>query len=657
MSLVARITALAQAVGADIKALSTNVLDLAGTRRMTGPLNEAPLTTLLSMAPVDLGATKSNVVNLVYWDASITGFGLAPAGVRRTVVRTGRSGSDGISGSEDTGDITLVYHATTMRLPGKVNITTKIGDSFEMVSLGGGNWYCDWYTRADGTALVAAGGVDTTALDRAGTRQMTGALKEAPKGDADAGAGSSATLNLPAANSNTVYANGTGTVENLGAGTAGQTIRVYFQQAMTLRHSLSRIDLPGQADIVTALGDWAEFYCAGNDSWICIDYQRRNGRALAATDAPVTSVAGRTGAVVLAKADVGLDQVDNASDATKLAASLTQLQSYGVGMTQLQTTADVDAVSDTRFSRTTASTSANRPLGLNGALATMAYAANNIAQIYVTSTGRFAWRFTNNGVQGVWNEGQSVAGGLAQIQAFGLGGDTVNPLATDLNGALVSQLFRGGSSLANKPDSTSAVVGIHLPYSLTYNGQLSFGLTGTQAGKFFYRTQLNAVQGSWNEVQSVAGSLAQIQSFGLGTANTPRQANLMLAQTSGFWSYTSGATDKPNAPAGVLLAMPYQEGNVFQLAITNQGVFTRQQSGTTTPGTWAGLAGLDSPSFANSLQCAGPVRVGQYTLTTLPSASAFSGYEIDVTNATGGSKRCRSNGTVWQILNTTTTVS
>jgi hypothetical protein len=53
----------------------------------------------------------------------------------------------------------------------------------------------------------------------------------------------------------------------------------------------------------------------------------------------------------------------------------------------------------------------------------------------------------------------------------------------------------------------------------------------------------------------------------------------------------------------------------------------------------------------------GPLRPAQYTLTTLPSATAYNGYEIDVTNATGGSKRCRSNGTVWQILNTTTTVS
>lgn len=60
---------------------------------------------------------------------------------------------------------------------------------------------------------------------------------------------------------------------------------------------------------------------------------------------------------------------------------------------------------------------------------------------------------------------------------------------------------------------------------------------------------------------------------------------------------------------------------------------------------------------AVSANFTGPVKPGQYTLATLPSASTFNGYEIDVTDATGGSKRCRSNGTVWQILNTTTTVS
>lgn len=53
----------------------------------------------------------------------------------------------------------------------------------------------------------------------------------------------------------------------------------------------------------------------------------------------------------------------------------------------------------------------------------------------------------------------------------------------------------------------------------------------------------------------------------------------------------------------------------------------------------------------------GPFKVGQYTLATLPSASAYEGYEIDVTDAAGGSKRCRSNRTNWLILNTTTPVS
>lgn len=54
---------------------------------------------------------------------------------------------------------------------------------------------------------------------------------------------------------------------------------------------------------------------------------------------------------------------------------------------------------------------------------------------------------------------------------------------------------------------------------------------------------------------------------------------------------------------------------------------------------------------------AAPLRPAQYTLASMPSASAFPGYEIDVTDAAGGAKRCRSDGTNWKILNTTTTVS
>jgi hypothetical protein len=74
---------------------------------------------------------------------------------------------------------------------------------------------------------------------------------------------------------------------------------------------------------------------------------------------------------------------------------------------------------------------------------------------------------------------------------------------------------------------------------------------------------------------------------------------------------------------------------------------------------WRGNQGA-SPSFAEWRRASvhgAPTLLGQFTLATLPSASAYSGHLIDVTNATGGVKTCRSNGTNWLILNTTTIVS
>lgn len=65
----------------------------------------------------------------------------------------------------------------------------------------------------------------------------------------------------------------------------------------------------------------------------------------------------------------------------------------------------------------------------------------------------------------------------------------------------------------------------------------------------------------------------------------------------------------------------------------------------------------DRLTVSGSASVSGAFRPGQFTLSTLPSASALSGYEIDVTDASGGPKRCRSNGTNWLILNTTTPVS
>lgn len=60
---------------------------------------------------------------------------------------------------------------------------------------------------------------------------------------------------------------------------------------------------------------------------------------------------------------------------------------------------------------------------------------------------------------------------------------------------------------------------------------------------------------------------------------------------------------------------------------------------------------IDGPFIAG-----GPLQIGQYTLATLPVAATYNGFLIDVTDATGGPKTCRSDGANWNILNTATPV-
>lgn len=67
------------------------------------------------------------------------------------------------------------------------------------------------------------------------------------------------------------------------------------------------------------------------------------------------------------------------------------------------------------------------------------------------------------------------------------------------------------------------------------------------------------------------------------------------------------------------------------------------------------LSGLTS--ITSSVVMSLPTKLATFTVATLPSASLYSGCTIMVSNAAGGAKQCTSNSTVWQITNTTTTVS
>lgn len=110
---------------------------------MTGALNEAKGTNIASAATTDIGAATGNYV-VVTGTVTITALGTVQAGTRRVV--------------EFAGALILTYNATSLILPGSVNITTAAGDVAEFISEGAGNWRCVGYTKADGTALVGGAG-------------------------------------------------------------------------------------------------------------------------------------------------------------------------------------------------------------------------------------------------------------------------------------------------------------------------------------------------------------------------------------------------------------------------------------------------------------------------------------------------------------------
>lgn len=51
---------------------------------------------------------------------------------------------------------TLTHNATSLILPGAASITTAAGDIAQFRDLGSGNVVCEWYTKADGTAVVSS---------------------------------------------------------------------------------------------------------------------------------------------------------------------------------------------------------------------------------------------------------------------------------------------------------------------------------------------------------------------------------------------------------------------------------------------------------------------------------------------------------------------
>lgn len=227
---------------------------------MNGALNWATTVSLASAATTDIGGAASNSI-LITGTVTITALGVAPAGAERWATFADA--------------LTLTHNATSLILPTGANIAVVAGDSANFMSLGGGNWRCISYTRADGTALAGGAASDPTKLPLAGG-SLTGALNLAPAVTVTA----AATTNIGAANSNSVTINGATTITAFDTITDGARRYVTFAGALTLTHNAASLILPTGANIVTATGDTAEFVSLGAGNWKCLSYNKAAGTAL-----------------------------------------------------------------------------------------------------------------------------------------------------------------------------------------------------------------------------------------------------------------------------------------------------------------------------------------------------------------------------------------
>lgn len=235
---------------------------------------------------------------------------------------------------------------------------------------------------------------------------------------------------------------------------------------------------------------------------------------------------------------------------------------------------------------------------------------------------------------------------VSQIRA-NLASSGINSDITSLTGLLVALPVSQGGTGANTQAGARTALGLGAVSTENLLPVAKGGTGGT----------------SQATARSGIGALG-VGEYGIGGVSISEPGNLNSLNVTEFFNTTAVTTSVPigaGTSAGQGHGIHNQHPNSQYCAeywtqLTSNRTFVRVKNAGS-PLAWSEFAFLNAPTFTTSLAVQGPVLVGQYLLASLPPAASFSGYEIDVTNATGGSKRCRSNGTVWQIINTTTTVS
>lgn len=132
---------------------------------------------------------------------------------------------------------------------------------------------------------------------------------------------SAATVNLAQQKSNLVRITGTTAITSFGNAGAGILRFLQFTGALTLTHG-ANLDLPGGADIATAVGDRAIMLSVGANAWRCVSYTRANGSTPANRDASVAQYRAKAAKLVTAETAFAAAALVSLTDAATIAVDL-----------------------------------------------------------------------------------------------------------------------------------------------------------------------------------------------------------------------------------------------------------------------------------------------------------------------------------------------
>jgi hypothetical protein len=115
-------------------------------------IGEDTATSIAAASTVDIGSGTAKAIKITAGTGPITAWGTAPAGAHRDITFATA--------------VVLAYNASTAILTGGGSITTMVGDTCRMESLGGGAWKMLSYQRANGMPLGAVTSQSLSSSDK-----------------------------------------------------------------------------------------------------------------------------------------------------------------------------------------------------------------------------------------------------------------------------------------------------------------------------------------------------------------------------------------------------------------------------------------------------------------------------------------------------------